>query len=105
NNHQAKGETAGKRWEMLERKNGNGVSKNADDDGGDTIEQVRGITHDESGGPATELGEINRAQESDGNTKEGSEQKKLSAADDCIGHAAASFTDWNGQLGKEVPTD
>src|ERR1041384_1241630 len=90
---------------MLERKNGNGVRKNADDDGGDTVEQVRGITHDESGGPTAELGEINGAQESDGNAEKGSEQKQFSAADDCIGHAPAGFTDRNGQLGEEVPTD
>src|SRR5690242_9629069 len=90
---------------MLERKNGHGVSKNADNDGRDTVEQVRGITHDESGGPPTELGEIDGPQESDGHAKEGSEQKQLSAADDGIGHAAAGFTHRNGQLGEEVPTD
>src|SRR5260370_15809455 len=90
---------------MLEWKNDDGVGKNADDDGRDAVEQVGGVTHDKSGGPAAEFREINGAEESDGNADEGSEEKQLRAAENGVGHAAADFADRHRQLGKEVPTN
>src|SRR6267378_1254293 len=90
---------------MLKRKNDEGVGKNADNDGRDAVEQVGGITHDKSGGPAAEFREINGAKESDGNADERREQQQLGAAEDGVGHAAAGFTDRHRQPGKEVPTD
>src|SRR5713101_2914365 len=90
---------------MLERKNDEGIGKNADDDRRRAVQQVRGVTHDKSGGRAAEFREINGTKESDGNADERSEQKHLPAADDGVGHATAGFADGRRQLGKEVPTD
>src|SRR6267143_6952390 len=90
---------------MLERKNDDGVGKNADDDRRDAVEQVGGVAHDKSGGPAAEFREINGAKESDGNADERSEQQQLGAAEDGVGHAAAGFADRHRQLGKEIPTN
>src|SRR5713101_3201047 len=90
---------------MLERMNSKDESKNADDDGGNAVEQVRSVTHDKSDGPAAEFRKIDGAKESDGNADERSEQKQLPAADDSVGHAAAGLTHGRGQLGKEIPAD
>src|SRR5882762_4359645 len=90
---------------MLEGQDDQAVSKNADDNGRHTVEQVGGIANDEGGGAAAEFREIDGAEETDRNADEGSEQKQLAAANNGVGHAAASFADRRGQLGKEVPTD
>src|SRR5436309_6643173 len=103
--HQAESENASERGVLPERMNDKAVSKNADDDGGHAVEQVRSITDKKSGGAAAEFGEIDGAKKSDGNTKEGSKQKHLGAAEDGVGHAAAGFTDGDGQFGEEIPVD
>src|SRR5215470_3718178 len=90
---------------MLERKDSQGVGKNADDDRRHAVQQVRSITHDKSHGAAAEFREIDGTQESDGYADERGEQKQLPAAEDGVGHAAAGFPDRRRQLGKEVPVD
>src|SRR5882724_11908417 len=90
---------------MLEGQDDQAVSKNADDDGGHAVEQVGGVANDKGGGAAAEFRKIDGAKETDGNTDERSEQKQFAAAEDGVGHAAASLADGHGQLGKEVPTD
>src|ERR1700686_627831 len=106
NHHQAKSETASECGVLLERVNDQAVSENADDDGGHAVEQVSSITDNESdGAAAAEFGEIDGAKKSDGNTKDGSKQKHLGAAEDGVGQAAAGFTDGNGQFGEEIPVD
>jgi len=60
-------------------------------DGRHAVEQVRGITHDKSGGAAAKFREINGTKESDGNADEGSEQEHLGAAENGVGHAATGF--------------
>src|SRR5216683_6547367 len=90
---------------MLERMNDKGEGKNADDDGGHAVEQVRGITDDKGGGAAAKFRKIDGTEKSDRNTDESREQQQLGAAEDGVGHAAAGFTNGNGQLGKEIPTD
>src|SRR5947208_16928397 len=105
NHHEPECKTTGKRGVLPERMNDQAVSKNADDDGRHTVEQVRSITDNKSDGAATEFGKIDGAKKSDGNTKEGSKQKHLGAAEDGVGHAAAGFTDGNGQFGEEIPVD
>jgi hypothetical protein len=64
-----------------------------------------GVTHDEGSGGAAEFREIDSAEKSDGNAEERCEEKELAAAEYGVGHAAASFADRCGQLGKEVPTN
>src|SRR5260370_4551560 len=105
NHHQAQSEAAGECGVLLERVNGKAVSKNADDDGGHAVEQVRGITDNKSGGAAAEFGEIDGAKKSDGNPKDRGKQKQLGAAEDGVGHAAAGLADGSGELGEKVPTD
>src|SRR6266699_4330265 len=90
---------------MFERMNDKAESKNADDDGGHAVEQVRGIADDEGGGAAAEFGEIDGAKKSDGNTEQRSHQEHLPAAENGVGHAPADFTDGNGQFGEEIPVD
>src|ERR1700675_461590 len=90
---------------MLERMNDKDQSKNADDDGGNAVEQVRSITDDKSGGGAAEFRKINGAKESDGNADERSEQKQLPAADDGVGHTATGLANGSRQFRKEVPVD
>src|SRR5437879_9046878 len=90
---------------MFERKNDEGVSENADDDGRDAVEQVGGVANNEGSGAAAEFREINGAKESDGNADKRGHQQELRAAEDGVGHAAAGFADRHGQLGKEVPTN
>src|SRR5205814_7916568 len=77
----------------------------ADDDGRNAVEQVRSITDNKSDRAVTEFGEIDGAKKTDGNAKERSKQKHLGAAEDGVGHAAAGFTDGNGQFGEEIPVD
>src|SRR6266581_1439369 len=96
NHHQAESEAAGECGVLLERVNGKAVSKNADDDGGHAVEQVRGITDNKSGGAAAEFGEIDGAKKSDGNPKDRGKQKQLGAAEDRVGHAAAGLADGRG---------
>src|SRR5205807_825 len=105
NHHEPESKTTGKRGVLPERMNDQAVSKNADDDGRHTVEQVRSITDNKSDGAATEFGKIDGAKKSDRNTKEGSKQQHLGAAEDGVGHAAAGFTNGNGQFGEEIPVD
>jgi len=49
NHHQAERESSGERREMLEGQDHQAVRKNADDDRGNSVEQVRGVTHNEGG--------------------------------------------------------
>ncbi len=60
---------------MLEGEDYQAVRKDADDNGRDAVEQVRGITDDEGGSAAAEFRQIDGAEESDGNADEGSEQE------------------------------
>src|SRR6266852_3407729 len=90
---------------MLERMDDKDESKNADDDGRNTVEQVRSVTDDKSDGPAAEFRKIDGAKESDGNADYRREQKQLPAANDSVGHAAAGLTDMSGQFDEEVQSD
>ena len=90
---------------MFEGQDDQGVGEDADDDGGDAVEQVCGVADDEGHGAAAEFGEIDAAEETYWHTDERREKKKLGAADDGVGHAAAGFADRSGELGEEGPVD
>src|SRR5579872_7203144 len=105
NHHDAEGDAAGERGEMFERQNDERVSEDADDDRRHAVEQVGGVADDESDWAGAEFGEVDGAEEADGNADKGGEKQELGAADDGVGHAAAGFADRSGELGEEVPVD
>ena len=105
NHHDAEGDSAGKRREVLEGEHDERVGEDADDDGGDAVEQVGGVADDESDGAGAEFREIDGAEKTDRHADERGEEKELGAANDGVGHAAAGFTDGSGELGEEVPVD
>ena len=60
---------------MLERQDDQAVGKDADHDRGNSVEQVRGVTHNEGGRTAAKLRQINGAEEPDRHPKERSEHE------------------------------
>ena len=62
---------------MFKGKDDQTVGEDADNDGWDAIEQVGGVTDDESGFSSAELREINGAEKSDRDTQEAARIKSL----------------------------
>src|SRR5438045_3724619 len=80
------------------------VGEYPDHDRGHAIQKIRNVPHYEGKRRSTEFREVNSAQESDWYADAGRQQQKLSATEECIGHAAARFADRGWQLGKEIPS-
>ena len=87
----------------MHRHHHHGIGKNSDDDGRYAVQQVRRVANHERHGLPAKLGQVDSAQQADGNADQRRQQQELARADDGIGHAAAGFTDRRGQLGEEIP--
>src|SRR5262249_8761758 len=69
NHHKAESERTGESGIVLERENHQSVGEDSDNDGGDAIEHIRRIAHDEGGSIAAEPGEIDPAEKTDWNAE------------------------------------
>src|SRR5271163_469595 len=81
------------------------VSEDADYDGGDAVEQVSGVTHNERESFAAEFGEVDAGEQADGQAHHCGEKQQLEAADDSVSHAAAGFADGFRKLSKEIQAE
>src|SRR5271155_4872685 len=81
------------------------VREDADDYGGDAVEQVSGVAHDKGKSFATEFGEIDASEKTYGKAHYCGEEQEFQATDDGVGHAAAGFADGFGELREEIQVE